>query len=157
MHSPLSAVALAHRPDLLNTVKTWFVTEWPTWYGPGGPGDVERDVNTFASSERILPLAILVFEAEEAVGVGALKTESIPSHVQLGPWAAAGFVVPHRRGNGIGAFLLQALVTKARSLGFPNVYCGTNTARNLLERSGWELIENTELQGQPIGVYRSAA
>ena len=44
----LSTELLCHRPDLRPLVSAWLLAEWPAWYGPGGPGDVERDVHALA-------------------------------------------------------------------------------------------------------------
>jgi len=157
MSPPLSTVPFARRRDCLARVKSWFISEWPGWYGPNGPGNIDHDLQAFAASETVLPVGVLVLEGSEVVGAGALKADSIPSHSHLGPWAAAGYVIPSHRGRGVGAFLLQGLVATARELGFPCIYCGTSTANTLLERSGWSLIETTELHGKPLGVYRNAA
>lgn len=157
MSPPLSTVSFARRRDCLVTVKSWFISEWPAWYGPSGPGNIDHDLQAFAASENVLPVGVLVLEGSEVVGAGALKADSIPSHSHLGPWAAAGYVIPSHRGRGVGAFLLQGLVARARELGFQYIYCGTSTANALLARSGWSLIETTELQGKPLGVYRSTA
>jgi len=138
-------------------VVQWFRGEWPEWYGPGGSGSAEADVNAFAASDINLPVGLLAFDREVPVGVGALKTESIPSHKHLTPWAAAGFVLPKRRGQGIGAALLQGLVTQGRKLGFPHVYCGTSTSKSLLVRSGWEQLEVIVHSGKPLAIFRSAA
>ncbi|MDE2049031.1 MAG: GNAT family N-acetyltransferase [Betaproteobacteria bacterium] len=101
-------------------------------------------------------MGLLVFEGHQVVGAGALKLQSIPTHTQLRPWAAAGYVLPSHRGRGLGAFLLQGLVVKARSLGFARIYCGTSSANTLLERSGWHLMETTEHEGKSLGIYCSA-
>lgn len=138
-------------------VANWFRAEWPDWYGPGGPGNVIKDIEAFAASETDLPLGMVIFEGDVAVGAGALKEHSIPSHPHLGPWAAAGYVVPACRGRGLGAMLLEALVVKARALGFQRVYCGTSTAQRLLARSGWTTLEVTVHAGQPLSIFQSAA
>ncbi len=157
MSPHLSVEPLACHRAHLDTVRAWFVAEWPGWYGPGGPGNIEQDLQAFAAAEDVLPIAMIVFENNQPIGAGALKTESIPSHTHLGPWAAAGYVLPACRGRGVGAVLLQALVDRAKELGFHSVYCGTSIANRLLERSGWCLIETTHLQGKPLGIYRSVA
>ncbi len=153
----LTVEPLAHRRECIDLVKSWFVSEWPSWYGPGGPGNVEQDVNAFAASEDALPVGMLVFEGNQPIGAGALKAESIPTHAHLSPWAAAGYVLPTHRGRGVGAVLLHGIVDKAKQLGFARVYCGTSTANSLLVRAGWSLVETTSLQDKPLGIYRSAA
>jgi GNAT superfamily N-acetyltransferase len=153
----LTTELLCHRLDLKPLVSSWLLTEWPEWYASGGPGDLQRDVQAFGASPRDLPVGLVVLSGAEPIGFGALKQESIPSHPHLSPWAAAGYVLPTLRCQGIGAALLRALVSHATSLGHPVVYCGSSTAASLLERSGWRLHENITHAGKPLGIYCSGA
>jgi GNAT superfamily N-acetyltransferase len=148
---------LAQHPDLIPLLAEWFVSEWPNWYGPDGPGNVGEDLATFAASETALPVGMVVFEGQVPIGAGALKAQSIPSHSHLSPWAAAGYVLPSCRGRGAGAVLLQGMVAKAQALGYKYLYCGTSTAESLLTRSGWLPLDTTSLEGKPLTVFRSAA
>jgi N-acetylglutamate synthase-like GNAT family acetyltransferase len=113
-------------------------------------------VAAFAASDSSLPAGMLVVDKGQPIGVGALKAESIPSHRHLMPWAAAGYVLPQRRGEGIGGVLLRALVGRANALGHAHVYCGTSTAQSLLTRSGWMAIDTTVLDGKPLTIFRCA-
>ena len=146
---PLPQVA-----HLMPAMSHWLLSEWPDWYGEGGPGNLNADVKAFASSELTLPIGFVALDDGVTVGFGALKAESIPSHRHLGPWAAAGFVLPARRGQGIGAFLLQALVDHAGKLGYEHVYCGTSTSVSLLRRAGWEVIEEIVHAGESMVIFR---
>ena len=84
---------LRRHPQLCAQFAAHLRTEWPSWYGPGGSGDAESDLLAFANAEGQLPVGVVAFTAEgEAVGLAALKATSIPSHLQLGPWAAGGYV-----------------------------------------------------------------
>jgi GNAT superfamily N-acetyltransferase len=157
MLATITVEPMARHRELLPLVAQWFISEWPTWYGPVGPGDIESDLTAFAASEGVLPIGILGFEDGVPVGAGALKVESIPTHKHLSPWAGAGFVLPERRGRGIGAVLLHALVTKANVLGFSHVYCGTSTSESLLKRAGWSPMEITVHDSKPLTIFRSAA
>jgi GNAT superfamily N-acetyltransferase len=151
----LSARPLHQVPALASTVAGWMLSEWPQWYGPGGPGDLAGDVAAFGRSDVVLPVGFVVFSGEQAIGFGALKRESIPSQAHLSPWAAAGFVLPSHRGQGVGAFLLQAMVSHAQQLGHARVYCGTSTAASLLQRAGWQCLAQIVHAGQPMGIYVS--
>ena len=157
MSHALSVEPLARHSEQVPLLAEWFATEWPGWYGIGGEGNVTLDLQDFAASETNLPIGFVVFSNGTPVGAGALKAESIPSHKHLSPWAAAGFVVPECRGQGIGAVLLGAMVAHARTLGYAHVYCGTSTAESLLQRSGWSAIEVTQHAGKALTIFRSAA
>lgn len=146
---------MCQHPELLAQVQAWIVAEWPAWYGPGGPGNAAADVAAFAASATALPVGLVIFENGTAVGAGAIKAQSIPSHAHLGPWAGAGYVLPSHRGRGLGAALLQGLVAHAQTLGHATMYCATATARTLLLRCGWQWLEDIEHDGQRLGIYRS--
>lgn len=155
MPTPITIAPLAQHRDLLPLVAAWFVAEWPAWYGPGGPGDIWADLEAFAASERALPVGLVALVDGQPVGAAALKAESIASHRHLSPWAAAGYVVPELRGQGIGAAMLVGLVATARALGHATVYCGTSSAQSLLLRSGWQAIDTVLQEGKPLTVFRS--
>ncbi len=157
MSPTLIVEPLAQHRHLLPLLAEWFVSEWLGWYGPGGEGNVTQDLQEFAASEATLPVGFVGLLSGKPVGAGALKTESIPSHKHLAPWAAAGYVLPNQRGQGIGAALLRSMLVHARSLGHVHVYCGTSTAESLLLRSGWVAIEVTQHAGKPLTIFRSAA
>jgi len=150
---------LAQHRDLVPLLSSWFVDEWPEWYGPGGRGNAVADLTGFATSESKLPVGFIALDREDReipVGVMALKAESLPTHRHLCPWAAAGLVLASHRGRGIGAQLLKVLVQQAGALGYPRVYCGTATAVSLLRRSGWSELETIEHEGEAVVIFFNA-
>jgi len=157
MPAAVIVAPMAKHRALLPVVAQWFISEWPSWYGADGPGDVSADLAAFAASERELPVGVVALLDGRPVGAGALKAESISSHQHLSPWAAAGYVVPEFRGQGIGAALLAGLVAKSHAMGYKAIYCGTSTARSLLLRCGWQAIESTVVEGRQLMVFRNAA
>lgn len=142
--------------EFVPLLSSWFVEEWPEWYGPGGRGNAVADLTAFATSESKLPVGFIALEKSGPVGVMALKAESLPTHRYLCPWAAAGLVLPSHRGRGIGAQLLGVLVQQASALGYPRVYCGTATAVSLLCRSGWSELETIQHEGEAIAIFSKA-
>jgi GNAT superfamily N-acetyltransferase len=153
----VSVRPLSQLPTLKPMVSSWLRSEWPAWYGAGGEGNLEGDVEAFAASEHQLPVGLVAFLGESPVGFGSLKQESIKSHLQFFPWAASGYVLPAHRGQGVGAFLLRSLEAHAKSLGYPHVYCGTSTATSLLVRAGWHTVEQVQHAGKPLTIFRSGA
>ena len=157
MTSAVYVHPLARHRKQIPLIAAWFTSEWPEWYGSGGKGNVIQDLQEFAASESELPIGMVIFQNHIPVGAAALKAQSILSHVHLTPWAAAGYVLPSHRGQGLGAALLGALVTEAHNLGFERVYCGTSTAERLLVRSGWRALEVIVHAGKPLTIFQSAA
>jgi GNAT superfamily N-acetyltransferase len=155
--SSITISPLARHRQHLPLLVSWFRQEWPGWYGPSGSGCAESDLQSFAASESKLPVGLVVLQDGFPVGVGALKAESLHTHRHLSPWAAAGFVLPALRGQGIGAALLGALASHGYRLGYSSVYCGTATAVSLLRRSGWTELERIEHEGEPLVIFEKAA
>lgn len=156
MLTGVSVEPLALHPQAVPILREWFEAEWPLYYGPSGPGSAQRDIETYAN-QGSLPVGVVALREGKVCGVAALKAESIASHTNLSPWAAAGFVDPLLRGHGIGRLLLSALEEQARMLGFGRIYCGTSTAQTLLQRCGWELIESiSHDEGKSLGIYGKA-
>lgn len=145
-------------PEFIGEFVHRFEAEWPAWYGPGGRGNARRDLEAFANTATGLPVGVVAIDFDgQACGVAALKATSIPAYAHLSPWAAAGYVLPELRGQGIGALLLAALVTEGRRMGYDNIYCATAGSRSLLQRSGWQLLEEVYHDGKPIALFKSPA
>lgn len=147
---------LRERPEHCVFFASAFEREWPSWYGPGGPGDARADLLSFANAAGKLPVGVVALGPDEApLGVAALKATSVPGPADRFPWATAGYVVPALRRRGLGALLLAALRAEARRLGHPTVYCATATAGSLLIRQGWDLVDTVLHDGRPLQVFRS--
>ena len=118
---------LAHRRDAIARVRQWFESEWPAYYGPGGPGDAQRDLLDYAQQDA-LPFGQLAVLDGEPVCFAALKREPFPTHPQLTPWAGAAVVLPAWRRQGIGRALLDGLAVQASVMGFDRIHCATATS-----------------------------
>lgn len=149
---------LRKHPTFVPALARHLEREWPDWYGPSGPGNAARDLAAFANPEGVLPVGVVALsEAGEPCGVAALKGDGLPQFGRRSPWAAAGFVVPERRRQGIGAALLAALLGEAARLGYESVFCATSTAVTLLQREGWRLLQRSEHDGKPIFLFSSGS
>jgi GNAT superfamily N-acetyltransferase len=155
MLSGITIEPLCKHPEALPALVQWFEAEWPNWYGSGGRGDAAKDLQSYAAPDG-MPRAVVALSGGTVCGIAALKVESIPSHAHLTPWAAAALVEPSRRRGGIGAKLVDALEREAKALGYHHIYCGTSTARTLLRRCGWDLLEEISHDGEALGVYSKA-
>jgi GNAT superfamily N-acetyltransferase len=148
----LTLVPLAHRRDAIARVRQWFESEWPAYYGPGGPGDAQRDLLAYAQQDA-LPFGLLAVLDGEPVGFAALKREPFPTHPQLTPWVGAAVVLPAWRRQGIGRALLDGLAVQACVMGFDRIHCATATSASLLLRAGWDLMTTVEHEARATGIY----
>jgi GNAT superfamily N-acetyltransferase len=155
MGSKLRIEYLSDHTEVLPTLKAWFEDEWATYYGPGGRGDAQRDLTEYANDTG-LPVGMVAVLNNEVCGVAALKSESISTHSHLGPWVAAAMVERTHRGKGIGTELIRALEKEAKRRGYRQIYCGTSTATHLLERRGWQLMEQVAYDGDNVSIYAKA-
>lgn len=150
-----TVIPLRDRPDLCAFFAEQFEAEWPDWYGRGGRGDAAADLIAFANPAGELPVGVVALDHSGApVGIAALKATSIDTYKHVSPWAAAGYVLPVRRREGIGASLLSALLVEARRLRFHTVYCATASAVTLLEREGWSQIDAVMHEGGTQFIFR---
>lgn len=146
---------LALHREVLPILRAWFESEWPTYYGVGGRGNAQRDLEAYANQSG-LPFGVVAFRDGSVCGVAVLKAESIATHAHLSPWAAGGVVRRDLRGQGIGEQLVLALEREAKAMGFRRIYCGTKTAESLLRRAGWQLLERVDHDGEVLGIYEKA-
>ncbi len=69
---------LARHIELVPLLASWFVEEWPEWYGQGCRGNALANLTEFAASQPTLPIGFIAFDDARPVGVAALKSESLP-------------------------------------------------------------------------------
>ena len=147
-------VHLLEAPEALPTLARWFVEEWAPYYGPDGPGDAERDLAACRGRDELPICLVALSGGNEVLGTVALKSESVGSELEVGPWLAAILVGEDHRGRGVGTALVAAIEGEARRLGFESIYTSTDAAGGLLERRGWQAFATAEsLRGQ-VAVYR---
>jgi GNAT superfamily N-acetyltransferase len=150
-----TVVPLRRRPDLVPFFTRCFEDEWADWYGPGRRGDARSDLLEFANPAGALPVGVVALDDDSSpLGIAALKATSIDCYTHVGPWATAGYVLPARRREGIGALLLKSLIEEARRLEFGEIYCATASAVSLLEREGWTRIDAVSHDGGTQLIFR---
>ena len=153
MMGKLKIEPLADHLEFLPSLKSLFETEWSSYYGLNGLGNAQDDLKEFANKKG-LPYGIVAILDGKLCGTAVLKNESISTHPHLHPWVAAGIVSPAFRNQGIGSKLLAALENKAKSFGYSHIFCGTNTANNILERRSWKFLEWSIQNGEKVGIYQ---
>ncbi|HYG27793.1 MAG TPA: GNAT family N-acetyltransferase [Caulobacteraceae bacterium] len=148
----MKLVPLAERPDLIAPLAAAYEAEWQDWYGPDGPGDARADLLERARTD-VLPIALVLVDGHELLGALALTGPTFERYQHLSPWVGGGWTWPDRRGQGLGALMLQGAAEHARRLGFARLHIATATAVSLLQRQGWTLLETFEHEGEMLSLF----
>ncbi|HMO57656.1 MAG TPA: GNAT family N-acetyltransferase [Roseiflexaceae bacterium] len=131
---------LIDHPEAIPTLTRWFQAQWPAYYAARTPADIARDFLAEAHREG-LPVRLLAFADGEVAGTITLRDQALSSIPGYHPGLGGLLVVEQHRGRGIGTELVRAGMQLARQQGYERVYATTITARGILERLGWKLIE----------------
>ena len=146
---------LIDRPSAIPRLAELFTDEWTPWYGSDGKGNARSDLVECMNRDR-LPIAVVAENTHGLVlGTAALKQESLGSEYGFSPWLAAVVVDPDFRDHGIGTSLIRTVEEHAEKLAFSEIYTSTDTAISIVERRGWECLDQTvqSLRGS-VSIYK---
>lgn len=162
MQSSLLLTYLADYPHFIPTIARWLHQEWHSFYPSETEAQIAAELETHLNRDR-LPLTIVAleqgFSQHSLIGTVTLmrgKTEAPPGYVDWSPWLASLYVIPEKRGQGLGRLLVQRAIEEADRLKLPWVYLWTEQTElvNWYQRQGWQPIAQTEFQQQPVQILR---
>jgi predicted N-acetyltransferase YhbS len=136
---------LAERPDLLPTVAAWIYDEWWTEVEGANVGTLTQLLRTHLIPGQ-MPLTLVASLERCPVGTASLLTHDVDTEEwpDLSPWLAAVYVVPKHRQRGIGASLVNAIVSQATALGAGVLYLSTLGREGFYARLGWQVVDKRE-------------
>ena len=137
-----------HR-DLIEHTVDWHLPE----FDAGGERDRWLDARTEEASQRSgVPCAWVAFFDGEPVGSVSLIACNMETRQDLTPWLAALYVLPERRGRGVGAALTRRCEVEAEMARFDRMFLYTSRARDYYRRLGWIRIAEDFYEGQRVTV-----
>jgi len=69
-----------------------------------------------------MPFTLVAVDGNAPVGMATLKLKDLRSMPDLGPWLSSLYVIPARRGEGIGTSLISAVAEEARRREFHELF-----------------------------------
>ncbi|MFN8647507.1 MAG: GNAT family N-acetyltransferase [Gemmatimonadales bacterium] len=144
---------LADHPEAVPLLAAWHHAEWAPIIRDWPLALAEAELASHRGRSEI-PTTLLAFEGDRLVGSASLLAEDMPDFPALTPWLASVFVVPDRRGAGIGTALVRRALTDLRQLGTPTAYLYTTEAEGWYAARGWRVVERRAAGGTP-GVIMS--
>jgi len=144
---------LADHPEIISTLVQWFRIQWPDYYAKRTSDDIAQDFHEEANRTG-LPVRLIAFAESELAGTVTLREQAFQAFPEFHPGLGGLFVDERYRGRGIGTELVRAGMNLAREQGFERVYATTGPASGILERLGWEWLQNISHENEHVGLYR---
>ena len=136
---------LGNLPTAVPQVSHWLHREWFQALG-FSPVLTEALVHRRRSRDRA-PLALVALAANEAVGMASIVEDTHPVYHVPG-WCLSGvYVLPDRRGEGIGTRLCLRAQREARRLGLASLGLYTADCQDFYARLGWRHSADACVQG----------
>ncbi len=142
-------VDLQKYPEYLRELAEWHQEEWAD-LNPGEEieGRIARCQKFLR--EHPIPRMFVGLEENQLLGTSAIVESDMDTRPELTPWLASVYVKPERRGEGLGIQLVLAVMDYGRNLGLDTLYLYTPDAEKFYQRLGWQTLEKTDYQGEPV-------
>ncbi len=139
---------LAHRPQFITTLAEWHHAEWhhllPEWSVAEAAGELATHTGA-----RVAPTTIVGLVDENLAGSASLLLEDMPGTEAWSPWLGSVFVAPALRKRGVGAALVNRVVSDATALGYPRLHLLTTEAEGWYLAKGWKPLQRQLYAGLP--------
>jgi predicted N-acetyltransferase YhbS len=99
-----------------------------------------------------VPSVLVACADDTLLGSAMLVAHDMETRPQWSPWLAGVVVAPEHRRQGIGASLVERVITEARTLGFPALYLYTFSTEQYYTRLGWRFVERANYLGANVTV-----
>ncbi|KFN51310.1 GNAT family N-acetyltransferase [Arenimonas composti] len=148
---------LADQPRHVDTLARWHHAQWGALYTDWTLADCAAELHDHATRHTRPTTLVAIDDAGGLAGSVSLVDEDAPELAATGDaWLASLYVRPERRGEGLGAALVRALVAHAAALGIPRLWLFTPEHANFYARLGWQRLGPFALNGTPVEVMSLA-
>jgi predicted N-acetyltransferase YhbS len=144
---------LADNMHFAPQLAAWHHAEWRRHYASWTMEQAEAQLRSHMGHCRI-PTTFVALEEGCVLGSVSLLEADLDGHEHLSPWLASLFVIPAKRGRGLGKMLVARVVQEASNLGFPALYLWTPGQQAYYERLHWECIAHTLHRDGEIAIMR---
>jgi predicted N-acetyltransferase YhbS len=137
----LSVVKLFGNPVLLPPVLDWCYREW--WQKPGTTNNELKEIlDSHTQKDSVFTTFVAICDGEPVGSVHFIDKDFETGDYE--PCLAGLYVLPGFRELGLGAMLVDTVISHAKFEGFPAVYLSTVTVEKWYVKLGWETIETID-------------
>jgi predicted N-acetyltransferase YhbS len=144
---------LADHLDLVSLLAAWHHREWADLLPGWSLAQAEAELRSHVR-RRSVPTTFVALDGGRPVGSTSLLTEDLDGWEHLTPWVASVYVIPERRGQGLGGRLVARAVEEARALDVPAVYLWTAGQEGYYARLGWSSLDRAALHDREAVIMR---
>lgn len=145
-------------PDTIPMWTDCFWSEWQDIYQATGRTrqNVQESIAERCNRD-CLPLAVVAFIGEDAIGTGCLKEIDFAGRIDLRPWIGGIYVVPEFRRRGVASTILNRLEHESARLGYSSCFLWTPSAEALYSSLGWNTLEQMKYCDAPATIMTKPA
>lgn len=151
---------LAQWPQWLDTIVDWHHAEWLRTTDGGLLNSAEfqrfrqerKDFMLAHLRGEPVPKTLVAHDNHNPWGTASLVYYSQPPATHLSVWLTNMYVVPERRGMGVGSALLAQITAWAASQNLAELYLYTFDAARFYFERGWQQVRAGQLRGYAIDV-----
>lgn len=114
--------SLADHPHEVNKIAMWYYNEWVHSIASVTEAMVYKNVAEKSINRYKIPLAIVIHDSSELVGVAELKYHENKNYPEYEHWLGGVFVEPSKRGNGVSSLLISEAIKRIVKLGISKLY-----------------------------------
>lgn len=146
---------LADHPEVISTLVEWALVWAPDYYGRRTREDIAGDF--WRESQKTgIPIRLIAFVDGALAGMVNLREMAMAGFPRYSPALGGLYVTPAHRNQGVATALVQGIMDLAQAEQHARIYVSTATAQGILERLGWEFVQN-EWEGETqLVVYQYA-
>ena len=148
MSENISIVDLAKYPAYIHFAQDYLAEHW-------NDKKEAQEIITESLLQKILPRLWIALEKDQFVGMILLTDDDgidFPEKVQ--PWLMGLYVIPERRGKGIGKQLVQYCMQYAKDYGFPYIYLDSVSYGDMYRKMGFEYLMDIPWKDTFTQVFR---
>ncbi len=139
-------------PQFVDVVSERIWREW--WFQQGSTQAEIRARVEESLDARLIPFTLVAHREGVFVGTASVIENDFATRPRYGPWVAAVFVEPERRGQGFGTALVTAATETGFLIGADRLYlCAAPVNAPFYERRGWRL---TEADVEGLSIYEKS-
>lgn len=145
---------LVDRPVAIDMVSCWYFEEWGRLNPKASAQGIAKKISQSMNREKP-PLLLLAVENDNVVGAAELKYREMDIYPDKEHWLGGLFVIPQRRGLGIGSKLIERVILLAERFGIKELYLQTERLDGgLYSHQGWESLEAVNYKGSEVLVMQ---